>query len=401
MGQSIITQETFRHHFLPDGTIGAVKRRLDLIREFSIPILAGVAAALVWANLHPESYHHFKKDPLLGPINFDFLTNEIFMVFFFGIAAVEITLGLLPGGSLNPPQKAVNPLLATLGGVAGPALLYIGLDLWLGLPELMRGWGIPTATDIALAWLTARLIFGLGHPIIAFLLLLAIADDALGLIIIALFYPDPAHPVNPAWLALVGAGMAAALGLRWLGTASYWPYLLVGGTLAWTGLHEAHLHPALALVCIVPFLPHRPPRWRFSTGDPGDRSPLTRFEHEWRAVVDFGLFLFGLSNAGVAVTGTGTGTWMVLASLVLGKTAGIFLFGWLAVRAGFPLPNGMRFGHLLVAGLIAGIGFTVAIFVADAAFADPGLEAAAKMGAMLSLAAAPLAWGTARLLKLK
>ena len=88
----------------------------------------------------------------------------------------------------------MNPLLATIGGVVGPVAVYLLLNSLIGSPALMNGWGIPTATDIAFAWLAARLIFGDNHPVIAYLLLLAIADDAIGLVIIALFYPDPHHP---------------------------------------------------------------------------------------------------------------------------------------------------------------------------------------------------------------
>ena len=378
-----------------------MKRPVELLREFSVPLLAGAAAALAWANLDAACYGRFKHSPLLGPLSFDFLTNEIFMVFFFGIAAVEIVQACLPGGTLNPPRKAINPILATLGGVTGPALLYLALAYGLGHADLARGWGIPTATDIALAWLTARLIFGAGHPVIAFLLLLAIADDAIGLVIIALFYPDPSHPVAPAWLGITALGMLVAYALRRLGVRTYWPYLLLGGTVSWTGLFLAHLHPALALVFIVPFMPHgRTQTKGFFDEEPGDRSTLAAFEHEWKVIVDFGLFLFGLSNAGVPLAGVGPATWMVLAALIVGKTLGVTAFGWAAVRMGFPLPEGMGMGHLAAAGLIAGIGFTVAIFVSGAAFADPTLQGAAKMGAMLSLAAAPLAWGLVRFLKL-
>jgi NhaA family Na+:H+ antiporter len=375
-----------------------VKPRTDFIREFSIPLLAGVGAALAWANLDYAGYMRFKGSPLLGPLSFDFITNEIFMVFFFGIAAVEITVACLPGGALNPPRKAVNPLFATVGGVAGPALLYLALNAWTGAPELARGWGIPMATDIALAWLTARLIFGAQHAVVSFLLLLAIADDAIGLVVIAAFYPDPTHPVAPAWLAVTAAGMLLAFALRRMQAGSYWPYLLLAGGVSWTGLFLAHLHPALALVFIVPFMPAGPkPAGEGSAGP----STLTRFEHEWKVVVDFGLLLFGLCNAGVPFSGSGTVTWLVLASLIAGKTAGIALLGWLAARAGFPLPTGMGAGHLAAAGMIAGIGFTVAIFVSGAAFTDPALEGAAKMGAMLSVIAAPMAWGMAKAMKLR
>ena len=188
------------------------------------------------------------------------------MVLFFGIAAKEITEACLPGGDLNPPAKAMNPLIATIGGVVGPvAAFFAGLELLFafGVYErgvddwtaLARGWGVPTATDIALAWLVARAVFGRGHPAINFLLLLAVVDDGIGLAIIALFYGDPAHPAQPAFLGLVLLGMALAFALRRLGVKSWIPYVALGGPLAWLGLTLARLHPALALAFIVPFLP--------------------------------------------------------------------------------------------------------------------------------------------------
>ncbi|MFT7621466.1 MAG: NhaA family Na+:H+ antiporter, partial [Myxococcota bacterium] len=132
-----------------------------------------------------------------------------------GVAAQEITESVLPGGDLNPPSKAINPLFATIGGVVGPVGVYLALtwSAYGGTAEysaVANGWGIPTATDIALAWLVARIVFGGSHPAVNYLLLLAVADDAIGLGIIAVFYPDPAHPVQVQWLGLVAAGMAAA-----------------------------------------------------------------------------------------------------------------------------------------------------------------------------------------------
>ncbi|QEM67177.1 Na+/H+ antiporter NhaA [Geobacter sp. FeAm09] len=376
-----------------------MKRRINLLLEFSVPMLTGVAVALAWANLDPAGYHTFLKQPLVGGLSFHFITNELFMVLFFGIAAVEITQSCLPGGALNPPSRAVNPLLGTLGGVLGPVAVYLGLNALAGGPELRNGWGIPTATDIALAWLVARAAFGAAHPAVSYLLLLAVADDAVGLAIIAIFYPDPSHPVAPLWLLLTALGMLVAYALRRLRVASYWPAVICGGALSWSGLHHAHLHPALALVFIVPFLPHRRRETKLLfEEDPGDRSPLSRFEHEWKAVVDVGMFLFGLANAGVGFSSLGTATWLVLAALVCGKTLGIFGFGWLAARFGFGLPRGMYRSDLLVAGIIAGTGFTVALFVAGEAFADPALQGAAKMGAMLSITAAGIAMVAARLL---
>ena len=366
-----------------------MKQRLNFLREFSVPLLAGVVIAVIWANFDPAGYRTFNNSPFIGELTFHFIANELFMVFFFGIAAVEITQSFLPGGDLNPVSKAVNPLFGTAGGVIGPILVYLVLNSLYGTGELRNGWGIPTATDIALAWLAARIVFGASHPAISYLLLLAVADDAVGLIIIAVFYPDPTMPVEPTWLFLIVLGMLAAWLIRRFNLRSYWPYLLSGGSMCWAGLYNAHLHPALALVFIVPFLPHtkREHKHLFEE-DQHDTSTLSRFEHEWKVVVDFGLFMFSLSNAGVQFSSMGTVTWLVLASLVVGKTIGIFGFGWLATRFGFGLPRGMKYGDLLTAGMIAGTGFTVALFVAGEAFTDPVTCGAAKMGAILSLAAA-------------
>jgi NhaA family Na+:H+ antiporter len=360
-------------------------KHISLLREFSMPLLAGVAAAIIWADYAPERYHLFLYGPLLGTLSFHFLTNDIFMVFFFGIAAVEITQSFLPGGDLNPVKKAVNPLMATMGGVCGPAVVYLALNYFIGSNALLRGWGIPTATDIAFAWLAARVVFGGNHPAISFLLLLAVADDGIGLAIIAVFYPNPALPVQPLWFCLTLIGMLISYGLRKMRIHSYWPYVLLGGGLSWGGLFKAHLHPALALVFIIPFLPHAIMEGKhIFEEDMEDRSPIAQFEHEWKIIVDFGLFMFGLANAGVEFSRIGTATWLVVAALLIGKTVGIFSMGLIAERLGFPLPHNMRKKELFVVGIISGFGFTVALFMAGEAFIDPTLQGAAKMGAMLS-----------------
>jgi NhaA family Na+:H+ antiporter len=379
-----------------------MKERLNLLREFSVPLLLGVAAALAWVNRAPESYNRFLHEHFLGPLSFHFLTNDIFMVFFFGIAAVEITQSFLPGGDLHPIKKSVNPLLATLGGVVGPAVVYLALNHFFGSPDLRRGWGVPTATDIAFAWLIARVVFGGNHPAVSFLVLLAVADDGIGLAIIALFYPNPLLPVKPLWLLLTFAGMAAAYLLGKAQVKSYWPYVLAAGGLSWAGLYNAHLHPALALVFIIPFLPHRPfEEKHLFEEDVSDRSAIAQFEQEWKIIVDFGLFMFGLANAGVEFSQVNTPTWLVLAALLAGKTAGIFFIGSLAYKLGFPLPHGMQKKELLVVGIIAGFGFTVALFVAGEAFIDPSHQGAAKMGAMLSCGSAVIAVLAGRFLKIK
>ena len=362
-----------------------MKKRLNLLREFSVPLLVGVVVALVWANLSPEGYHSFNQAPLLGVLSFHFLTNELFMVLIFGMAAAEITQSCLPGGDLHPLRKAVNPLLATCGGVVGPVLVYLGLNALIGSASLNRGWGIPTATDIALAWLVASVVFGRHHPAVSFLLLLAIADDAIGLGIIAVFYPDPLHPMAPQWLGFTLAGMGVAFLLRRSKVATYWPYLLLGGGLSWIGLFNAHVHPALALVFIVPFLPHPPREHKhLFEEDLRDLTPLANFEHEWKVVVDFGLFMFGLANAGVEFAAMGVATWLVFASLAIGKTGGIFSMGMLGKKLGYPLPAQVGKKEMLLVGMIGGLGLTVALFVAGEAFTDPLIQGAAKMGALFS-----------------
>ena len=379
-----------------------MRKRINLLQEFSIPLISGIVIALIWSNYFPESYHHFDHDPLVGPLSFHFLTNEIFMVFFFGIAAVEITQSCLPGGDLSPVRKAINPLLATFGGVVGPVLVYLGLNAMIGDPALSRGWGIPTATDIALAWLVAKIVFGGSHPAISFLLLLAVADDAVGLGIIAIFYPDPSQPTQPVWLTLTLAGMLIAYLLRRCKVQSYWPFLLIGGVLSWIGLFKAHLHPALALVFIVPFLPHsnREALHLFEE-DTADPSPMSQFDHEWKVIVDFGMFMFGLANAGVQLSSIGDATWLVLGALVIGKTGGIFIMGWLGSLLGYPLPEMMGKKELVLVGLIAGIGLTVALFVAGEAFTEPVIQGSAKMGALLSAGCAIIAIVMGRILKVQ
>lgn len=404
---------------------------LHVIQEFSVPLIGGVICALIAANLDPHAYHEMIDYHLLGleflghPVTVHWLINDIFMVFFFGIAAKEITESVLPGGALNPPSKAINPLMGTLGGVVGPIGVYFLLThFYYGGMEsfdaVLNGWGIPTATDIALAWLVARLIFGGSHPAVNFLLLLAVADDAIGLGIIAVFYPDPAHPAAPEWLLyLTIPGMVIAWILRKRNVQAWLPYVLFGGLLSWLGFLMAHLHPALALVPIIPFLPG-PTRdtGLFVGGDEVDEedaieeagghvevhhghSPLHNFEHELKLPVDLGLFFFGFANAGVAFSSVSPVTWIVLGALLVGKTVGITLFSGVASLLGAKLPDGMGMRHLVVAGIVAGLGLTVALFVAGEAFTDPALQGPAKMGAVLSAGAALLAFAVARMLGIK
>ena len=378
--------------------------------DLSMPLIVGVITAVVWANLSPHGYHAAIDYAPVGPFSLHFVVNELFMVMFFGIAAKEITEACLPGGSLNPPSRAINPLFATVGGVVGPVGMYFLYLHLTGDTAPSNGWGIPTATDIALAWLVARLAFGKGHPAVSFLLLLAVADDGIGLGIIAIFYPDPSHPVQPIFLAMVAGAAVIAYVMRKKGVQSFWPYLLVPGVMSWAGLFFAHMHPALALVPIVPFLPHAGKDEglyaEYEHEHDHREDALNRFEHFFKDPVEIGLFFFGLANAGVEVSSVGTATWAVLVALVVGKTVGIFLFAAIAHVLGFKLAKGMSFSSLFVAAMTAGLGLTVALFVAGVAFsaATPegaAMQSAAKMGALLSAGVAPLVLITAKLLRVK
>jgi Na+:H+ antiporter, NhaA family len=359
------------------------------ILDNSLLLLVGTAAAVIWANLDVASY-----DRIADPLHF--VVNDIGMVFFFALAAKEVFEATLPGGSLASPRRALSPLAAAIGGMAAPALIYVTLAALRGPAELIRGWAIPCATDIAFSAMVARIIFPAAHPALPFLLLLAIADDALGLIILAVFYPS--GPLSLSALAgFMAAAVLAALWLRRRRTSSFWPYVIGPGALSWAALYWGGFHPALALVPIVPFMPHNPRD--LGLFDPRETSrpdTLNRFEHWWAIPVQFVLLMFGFANAGVPFEQIGAGTYYVLAGLLLGKPIGILLFSWVARLAGGSLPPGLRTGDLLVVGIVASIGFTVSLFFATAAFPGGGALAETKMGALLSFVAAPLALAVSR-----
>ncbi len=377
-------------------------KALHYIRRYSLPLIAGVIVALLWANIHPASYQAFVFTEIVGNINFHFLIQNIFMAFFFAIAAVEITQSFLPGGDLSPIRKAINPLMGTIGGILGPVAFFFLFNALMGSPEYGKGWAIPTATDIALAWMLARFVFGNKHPAVAFLLLLAVVDDGIGLAIIAIFYPDPSMPFEALWLLLTLLGVVIAFVLRKRNVNNYWPYLIIAGVLSWIGLYNAGISPALSLVFIVPFLPH------LCESDGGirqDTAPavaaLNKFDHQWSGFVDYGLFFFGIANAGVLLGAVGPLTWIVLLSLICGKIVGITSFSLLASKMGFPLPTGMGAKELVTASLVAAMGLTVALFISDVAFTDLAIQGAAKMGALFSAIVFILALVLGKILKIK
>jgi NhaA family Na+:H+ antiporter len=280
-------------------------------------------------------------------------------------------------------------VIAACGGMIAPALMYAGAVAALGLPELGRGWASPCATDIAFSYLTARIIFPQGHAAIPFLLLLAVADDALGLIVLAVFYPTGVFA--PLWFAaLIVPALAAAWTFRRRGVVSFWPYVVVAGGISWAAFYAGGLHPALALVPIVPFMPVHGTYHELYDEMPGQADTLERFADWWQAPVQVILLFFGLANAGVPLSSVGPVTWIVTGALIVGKPVGVFLFTLAAVAAGLRRPGGLDNANVAVVGVVAGIGFTVALFFATAAFPPGPILDQAKMGALLSFAAAPL-----------
>ena len=328
------------------------------------------------------------------------------MVFFFGLATKEIVEATLPGGALGVARRPRGA--AARGGrraCSAPARPVRGpRDRRPAARSCARGWAIPCATDIAFSYLVARLIFPARHPAIPFLLLLAVADDALGLLVLAIFYPA----ARCRRCCVRAVAWCRRCGLAWRAAAarasrSFWPYVLVRRRRCrGPALYLGGLHPALALVPIVPFMPARR-RVSRPLRRPGagiGRRYAQSLRHaggtcRCRSI----LFFFGLANAGVPLSSVGPATW-----LVAGRAGGRQAGGVVAddrcspCARGLTRPGGLSYARRRWSSAsTAGIGFTVALFFATAAFpAGPALDAA-KMGALLSFLAAPLAIAVARL----
>ena len=313
------------------------------------------------------------------------------MVFFFALATKEIVEATLPGGALSTRREAAVPVLAAVGGMAVPAALFAFQVVATGHQELMRGWAIPCATDIAFSFMAARLIFPKDHAAIPFLLLLAIADDALGLVLLALFYPTGAVSLT-IFFGLMLPAIAVAFMLKRRGVRNFWAYTLLAGGLSWMALYLGGIHPALALVPIMPLMPSEARDLGvFAEDELRGQDTMNAFQRWWHVPVQFILLLFGFTNAGVPLTSVGPGTWIVVASLLLGKPIGIVLLTRLSVAFGLKAPGGIGMWETTLMGITAGIGFTVALFFATAAFPPGPLLDEVKMGALLSFLAFPAA----------
>ncbi len=398
-------------------------------------LLVATAAALIWANLPGElgeSYHHFWETHFqLGIGDWKILdkpleavVNDALMVLFFFVVGLEIKSELVVG-DLREPRVAALPAVAALGGMVVPALIYVAITA--GGPGV-NGWGVPMATDIAFAVGVLALLGPMvPQRLKLFLLTLAIVDDIGAILVIAVFYTTS---IAFDWLSL-------ALGLILLIVALqrfrvwYTPVYALIGIVVWYATFKSGVHATIAGVVLGLLTPARPllgPRAFENVEDvlSGDRAtPSAINDANWQMresvavttrlaglVSPWTSFvvvpIFALANAGIELSGdklsaaaSSRVTLGIVAGLVVGKTLGVFSFTWAAVRSGFAeLPPGVTMKHVAGGGAVAGIGFTVALFIAKLAFVgdDAAILDEAIMGILVaSLTATILGWFILRL----
>jgi NhaA family Na+:H+ antiporter len=365
-----------------------VARLFDRVVQRYLALPIGVVIGLLWANTAPEPY-------FVAAQSLAFPVNEIGMALFVGLIMQEVVEAVMPGGALHSWRRWSLPLLAAIGGIAGSAAFYLAYVRGHYETILEAGWPIACAIDIAAAYYVLKTILPRSGAL-PFVLLLAIATDLFGMLVIAPQYPTAVVHGGGLGVMLVALGIAGAL--RALKVRSFWPYLVVCGTLSWIALYREGLHPAFALVPIVPFLPHEPRRLDL-LADPPDDDAVHHFEHEWNTLVQGILFLFGLVNGGVLFRGYDTGTWALLLAALVGRPLGILTAVGVAVAAGCHLPRGLGWRQLLVAAMACSSGFTFALFFATGILSTGPLLAQLTIGALGTAAGSLLTIGAARLFR--
>jgi NhaA family Na+:H+ antiporter len=360
--------------------------RLTLGRFLLVPI--GAVIALVWANTAPESYFQFS-------LRWSFLINEVAMALFFALLAQEVYEATMPGGALHSWRKWTLPVVAAAGGIAGAVatyLLYINSQFE---PYRSTAWPIAVAIDAVATYYVMKAILPRSGAL-PFALLLAIVTDIFGLLVVA-----PRHMVlqtRVGGATLVIAALVVAAVMRSLKVRAFWPYLLICGTTMWVAFYWEGLHPAFALVPIVPFLPHEARKLDLFA-DPRDDDAVHHAEHEWHLIVQPVVFMFALVNAGVILRGYDTPTWGMLLAALVGRPLGVLAATGLAVAAGLHLPHHFGWRELLVVAFATASGFSIALFFATGVLATGPVLAAAKIGVIGSALGALLAFGAAKLLK--
>jgi Na+:H+ antiporter, NhaA family len=364
--------------------LATLKHYLHVEAISGVVLLVAAAVAMLWANSPlAHSYYEFWHYPVsVGTGSFvfarplHFWINDALMALFFLVVGMEIRRELHEG-ALSQLDQAILPVLAALGGVIVPALIYLAFNVG-GVRS--HGWAIPTATDIAFA---VGVLAMLGRSIPAnvrvFLLALAIIDDIIAVLIIALFYTAG---LDLGGLAVAAAGVLLVLGLQRLGVETAFAYILPA-LIVWAGFLKAGIHPTLAGVVLGLMTPVRSAN--------GEVPPVVRVQtalHPWVAYAI--MPLFALANGGVNFKGTELSggvqfvAFGITLALCLGKPVGVIGATWLAVRLGkCRLAPGVSWGGVCLIGLLAGIGFTMSIFIATLAFTDDKTLDAAKFGVLM------------------
>lgn len=378
---------------------GVLPRR---IREFmetesssGIVMIAFALLAVIAAN---SPFSALYKELVNSPITFGFQDSmathalkdwvkDILMVFFFLIIGLELKREMCEGFLSNRDQILL-PLFAAAGGMAVPALIFFGFNH--GSPETIHGWAIPSATDIAFA-LAILTLLGKGIPpaVKIFLLAVAIFDDLGAIIVIAAFY-NSGLAIQP--LLLAAAGIAALIALNRSRITVMTPYMLLGVFL-WFCFYHSGIHTTLAGVIVGLMIPMR------DQADPKD-SPLNRcmhFLHPWVSFLVLQIFAF--TSAGVDLKGLTLASFLeplplgIALGLFIGKQIGIFGISFVLIKSKLvAMPEGASWKHLYAVSIIAGIGFTMSLFIGMLAFSDPHLQEMVKVG-VISGSLICIVWG--------
>jgi NhaA family Na+:H+ antiporter len=365
------------------------RRFLDNGASGGIVLMVCAAAALLVANSPLAPAYFGALHTYVGGLDLLHWINDGLMAVFFLLVGLEIKREMLDGQLSTWPRR-VLPGFAALGGMALPALIYVGLNA--GTPETLRGWAIPAATDIAFA-LGVLSILGRRVPtsLKIFLAALAILDDLGAVLIIAVFYTAD---LSIMYLGLSALTLAALIGLNRMRVMRLAPYLLLGALL-WFFVLRSGVHATIAgvlLALTVPII--RTPAEPEST-----ESPLHKLEHAITPWVAFLVVpIFGFANAGISFAGLSPSDLLaplplgVAAGLFIGKQLGVFGFAAAAVRFGWAdLPAHATWRQLYGVALLCGIGFTMSLFIGLLAFDNPELQDAAKLGVLLGSALSGLA----------
>ncbi|MEW4448496.1 Na+/H+ antiporter NhaA [Qipengyuania sp. JC766] len=364
----------------------AARSMKDFLQQESaggILLMISAAVAVIWANspLAP-AYLAFLDTPVSVTVNGEGVSksallwiNDGLMALFFLLVGLEVKREVLIG-QLSSWQQSSLPIFAAIGGMIAPALIFVGVNL--GSPENLQGWAIPAATDIAFA-LGVLALLGSRVPVALKALLLAVAviDDIGAIAIIALFYTPGVETVMLGYAAIVLAVLAFC---GWMRFGSAIPYMILGVAL-WFFVLKSGVHATLAGVALAMCIPLEDRR-----GNP----TLEGMEHDLHPWVAFLVVpIFALANAGVSFEGMEPAAVLaplplgIALGLLLGKQIGIVGFAWLAVKSGIAkLPRGIGWSQVWGLSLIAGIGFTMSLFIGNLAFADPAQINAVKLGVL-------------------